>query len=195
MKKIKLGIDIDEVLCSTNDYFLEEFNKKHNTNFKKEDLTSYKFSNFKEFKSEYIFNELMKHIENNLIKYNILENSKEVLEKLKTKYELYIITSRWIKFKTKTIAWLNKHFKENFFKEILIYNDEFENKCKIDIAKKNKINILIEDAPEFIIKADKENLKIILMDRPWNRKIKENKNIKRVYNWKEIEKELLKEIN
>lgn len=186
-----IGIDVDEVLCRTNDYFLFEFNKKHNTNFKREQLIRYDYECFEGYKGEYIFDCLVKHLEENLTFYDIFDDSKNVLTQLKNKgHKLYIITSRWTEFREKTIFWLNNHFGENFFDKVLIYNGKNEKICKSEVARDNGIDILIEDAPKYAINSAKINIYVLLMNHPWNRNIKGKKNLKRVYNWLEISKEI-----
>ncbi len=182
-----IGIDIDEVLCRTNDYFLFELNKKYGTNFRREELVRYDYNCFKGFSGEDIFNELIEHLHNNLIYYDIFDGSKEILKKLKKDgHKLYIITSRWKEFEEKTLIWLEKHFGKNFFDKILIYNDKFEKKSKDEIAKENNIDVLIEDAPKYALKASKNKIRVLLMNHPWNKDLEENEFLIRVYSWEDI---------
>ena len=186
-----IGIDVDEVLCRTNDYFLFEFNKKHGTNFKREELTRYDYECFEGYNGEYIFDCLVNHLHENLTFYDIFDDSKKVLKQLKEEgHQLYVITSRWKEFREKTIFWLNNHFGENFFDKILIYNDKYEKKCKAEVAKEYGVDILIDDAPKFALGAVKNGIYVLLMNHPWNQDIKNTKNLKRVYNWLEIKKEI-----
>lgn len=190
-KKIRIGIDVDEVLCRTNDYFLYEFNKKHNTTFKREELTRYDYECFEGYSGKQIFNALVNHLNDNLQFYDIFDNSKNILTQLKKeKFELYVITSRWIEFREKTIYWLNSHFGEDFFDKILIYNGRDEKLCKSEIAKEYNIDILIDDAPKFAIGAKVKGIHVLLMNHPWNQDIKEEKNLIRVHSWKQIYDEI-----
>lgn len=182
-----IGVDVDEVLCRTNDYFLYEFNKKHKTNFKREQLTRYDYECFEGFDGKYIFDALLKHLHENLTFYDIFDESKDVLKKLKQDgHKLYVITSRWVAFREKTEFWLDSHFGKNFFDKILIYNDQYEKVCKSDVAKENGVDILIDDAPKFALGAEVKGISVLLMNHPWNRDIKNTKYITRVYSWADI---------
>lgn len=185
-KHLRIGVDIDEVLCRTNDYFLKEFNKNHNTDFKREQIKRYNFDCFEEYSGKYVFNKLVEHLKENLSEYEIVKDAKEVLSELKKENHLFIITSRQDFFKEKTLSWLNLHFEENFFENILFLDDFKFFSCKSEICNEYKIDVLIEDAPNHAINTSQNGIKVLLMDCPWNRDIKENKNLIRVKNWKEI---------
>ncbi|MCX8513761.1 MAG: hypothetical protein ORN26_01890 [Candidatus Pacebacteria bacterium] len=45
-EKIKIGVDIDDVLFSFNQSFLDFYNEKHNTNYKMEDQHTYNYRIF-----------------------------------------------------------------------------------------------------------------------------------------------------
>jgi uncharacterized HAD superfamily protein len=190
---MNIGIDIDEVLCYTNDHFLEEFNLKHNTNFKKKQLLDYYYNHLVGFESKYVINEIVNHLINNSEEYDIIEDSKEVLTKLKQDNKLFIITARKeILFLEKTTNWLKRHFGENFFEEIIFSTKNHEEKyCKSDICTKYNIDIMIEDAPHHALKCADKNIKVFLMNRPWNKSLKEHDNITRVNSWREIEEKLI----
>ncbi len=188
---MRIGIDIDEVLCGTNDYFIYEFNKKHKTKIKKEDFVDYNFKTIKGYESEYVLNCLIKHIRENLEYYEIFNNSKRVLTKLKKENnELYIITSRYKEFEKKTIEWLEEKFGKDFFNKILIYNETGVEANKAEVAEKNGIEILIEDMEKYIIDAAKRGINVLMMDHPWNSNVKETERITRVFSWKDIEKKI-----
>lgn len=185
---MRIGIDVDEVLCRTNDYFLYEFNKKHKTNFMRDELTSYTYDCFKGFDGEYIFDCLIKHLNESSIFYDVLDSSKEVLLELKEMgHELFIITSRWKDLGEKTKLWIYKHFGEDFFKDILIYNDGSDrNIDKSQIAQEYNIDVLIEDAPKYALNTASKKIKVLLFNQPWNKNVPESEYITRVYSWNEI---------
>ncbi|MFW6285984.1 MAG: 5' nucleotidase, NT5C type [Nanoarchaeota archaeon] len=194
---MNIGIDIDEVLCKTNDSFLKAFNKKHNTNIKRTDIFNYDYSCVEHFQRGYILSELIKHLELNLNNFEIVVDAKNVLKKLKNKgYKLYVITARNKELVSeKTIDWLNFHFGENFFEKILFSNEGKNMRyCKSEITKKYNIDILIEDEPNYATNCAELGIKVFLMDCPWNKKVVESNNLTRIYNWIDIENLLLNEM-
>jgi uncharacterized HAD superfamily protein len=190
-----IGIDVDDTLCSTIAYFLFDFNREHNSNIKVDDIKSFELTTVKNFSQDYIYKKLIKHLKECLDKYDILENSFEVLNYLKSKgYKLKIITSRRIELKEKTVKWLNNHFGENFFDDIIFYNKKDFEKCKAEIAKENNIDLLIEDAPHYVKNANQLGIKVLVFDRPWNKNLTEENYYKRVYSWNDI-KLILENLN
>ena len=117
-------------------------------------------------------------------------NASEVIKKFKEKgHEIYLITARSnldipISKSNKldvariTIDWLKKND---------IYYNHLEMACfnKDIYCIKNNIDIMIEDSPTNIIKVSKV-IPVICMDCSYNKNIY-GPNIKRVYNWNEIE--------
>ena len=190
---MNIGIDIDEVLCKTNDYFLEEFNNKHKTNFTRENLHNYHYNYMGDYDSSYVVKELINHLHLNAENYKIITGAKEILEKLRQEHKLFIITAREkTSFGQKTKNWLEKNFGEDFFEEIIFSTlDIYNTQCKSNICKNYNIDIMIEDAPHHALKCANKNIKVFLMSCPWNKNIQEHENITRVRNWNDIEEKLV----
>ncbi len=185
---MRIGIDVDEVLCRTNDYFLYEFNKKHGTNFMRDQLSSYTYDCFDGFDGKYVFDCLVEHLHKDSLYYDVFDSSKRVLFQLKKDgHQLFVITSRWNDLREKTIKWIYNHFGENFFEDILIYNDGTDMKIdKSEIVVKLGVDILIEDAPKYAISTASKGVKVLLFNQPWNCNVLENEFIQRVFSWNEI---------
>lgn len=181
---MRIGIDVDETLCYSVDYFIEDFNKEHKTNYTREDAKTYDFINIKEFEPNYMKLKFFEHFEKKIETYEIIENTKEILEKLKKEHNLLILTARSERFSQRTINWLKKNYGLDMFHDILFtYTDEKQ--CKGNVCLRHNIDILIDDAPHHSINAAKCGVKVLLMDRPWNKDI-DHENIVRVSDWEEI---------
>jgi len=50
--------------------------------------------------------------------------------------------------------------------------------------------VIIEDALEFALDCASNNIRVILMNMPWNQTKTLPKNVTRIYNWKEIKEYL-----
>lgn len=184
---MKIAIDIDDVLSTTSKHFIEHINNKYNINYKFHQMRDYNFNWLENISP----NEIFLFLEEKLEDYEIFENAKETIIQLKQEHELFILTSRKEAVKARTIIWLNTHFGENLFNEIIFINStQTQNNCKGEVCVKNNFDILIEDAPHFAEKSSKMGIKVFLMDRPWNQNIKNGANLQRVKNWKEISQKL-----
>jgi uncharacterized HAD superfamily protein len=107
------------------------------------------------------------------------------------KNEIVIITARPARWKEKTDAWVKKYLKIPFK---IFYSSDFHkesNKTKAQLCHELGVNVMIEDVEDCAIGCANLNIKVILFDRPWNKKVK-HKNIIRVKNWKEAIQEINK---
>jgi len=189
---MRIGVDIDDTICRSTDYFIYEFNKKHKVKIRKEDITENTFKISNDFNEEYIKREQDLHLHNSLQFYDIVENSKEVLEVLKEKAELIVITSRRIALREKTLEWINHHFGNNFFDKVVFYNVKREDIPKSQICIREEIDILIEDNPYHAYESSKNGIDVFLIDQPWNKSLAESNKIKKVRDWREIHQNLIK---
>ncbi len=187
---MRVAIDVDEVLTRTNDYFLREFNEEHGTEFKREDITDYNYLWVEKegFNRDYVFGKLVEYVRNDLDSYDIGSDIVDVLSNLKNLgHELFILTSRDDLVKERTIEWLEKSFGKGFFDEMVFTGDAISKTiCKSEVCKIHEFDVLIEDAPHYCQEVSKAGVKVLMMDCPWNRDVKESENLIRVNNWKEV---------
>ena len=182
-----IGIDIDGVLTDVYNWYLVNGNEyaqsigKSLTNENGYDakemygLTNEEFMDFIDKKIwDYTNNEPAR-------KY-----AKESLEKLsKDDYKLFIITARYKADKNNEIGekmrtCVKKWLSNNEIKyDKIIFSDD-----KIKICKDYKIDIMIEDKPDTILKLSKY-IPVVCFDAPYNKNIS-GKNIYRILEWEEI---------
>lgn len=119
--------------------------------------------------------------------YRPREFAKKVIDILKEENEIYIITSR-------NEYGLPLEYKDNmqdFTKTWLYENDIYYDKLifspedKVDICKKNNIDIMIEDRPINIERLSKAGVLVICYDNPYNKNC-DGENIVRGYSWYDI---------
>jgi uncharacterized HAD superfamily protein len=189
---MRIGVDVDEVLCVTNEYFVDYFNKKHNTSYKREDILDYDYTSFVSHDSDFVISELKCFIEDNLDKFDIIGGARDTLEKLKgLGHEIVILTSRRVEIRERTIRWLKDRFGDDFFDEFLIYNRSLSRKrCKSEISVENRIGVLIEDAPHYAARTASCGIPVLLFDCPWNRMVEESELLVRVRDWDEIDEKI-----
>lgn len=184
---MNIGIDIDGVLTNEDDYLLEYATKfgYENNILDVLDFNAYELEKFnwnKEEKNNYYKS---KYYDNYITNERSRIFASEVIKKLKEKNNIYIITSRYKttedseegeKIRNKTINWL----KENDIKyDRIIFSSD-----KTIQIKGYKLDVIIEDSPETVPRFSKYT-KVLLFDTRYNKHIK-GKNIKRVYSWYDI---------
>jgi len=174
-KNVRIGVDIDGVICDTREKIVEVYNKEFALDYSGEDLKDYYLENtygkgtysvFKKFEW-YIYNESQP-----------IKWAKKVLDKLSLSIKLYFITARPKEFQEVTSQWLIKH--------------DFPTGCPV-IYTRNKgraclnynINMFIEDHPKYATDVTKIGVPVLLFDQPYNREFS-NSDTQRVYNWLDI---------
>lgn len=185
---MRVGIDIDGVLCRTIDYFIFEFNKEHDAKFNRDSIKEVDFPSFEGYEPDYVLKKMVEHIDNNMHYYDIFEFSKSSLKQLKGQgFELYVITARMMHFKQTTLDWLNTHFGEDFFDEIIFYNHDLNERiCKSEICAQNNVKVLIDDSPKNALNCLEKGIPVLLMSHPWNEHMEESDMLKRVSGWKDV---------
>lgn len=176
----RIGIDLDDILFPFNRHFLIYRNKKHNTNYKEEDIFSFYYEDVFNMTTEEVIKELddfYKTKEYEKIK--PVENSYRVLSEIKKTHDLVIVTARPEYLFEKTKKWLNKNFK-NIFSDVIFTNqssllDQKRNKAEVCVER--NIEILIEDNFDYAVDCAKNGIRVLLFNKPWNI----NKNIPEEY--------------
>lgn len=92
---------------------------------------------------------------------------------------LIFITSRWDR--ENTIRWLNSRFFPVPWEVYFV-----EGHFKGGVAKKRGVKIFVEDHEEGVLDLAENKIRVLLMDKPWNKGISNSKYIKRVDGWSDI---------
>jgi uncharacterized HAD superfamily protein len=196
---MKIGVDLDDVLADFRAGWLTYHNKRYNTNYESQKITTYKLEESMNIDVNIIIDSIMSFYRTKLFEeINPIFGSRSVINRMKECNTMSIITSRptWLEVKTKN--WIEKHYRNSF--ENVILSNQFGNKSKKNISAKSQIckecgiNLMIEDAPTYALEVANADIKVLLLDRVWNRDIEEHENITRVNSWRDIEK-CLKDIN
>lgn len=186
MKKIM--IDLDETICSPS--YLKEVNKYLNTNYKYEDIKTYFVEDIIEEDKKQDFLDYFYRNVNVYDEAMILPDALGVIEKLSHFYEIYIVSAFVDKRRIKESGIMAKYKYEWILK-----NMPFIDPKKIILTGSKDIimcDIKIDDKVS--------NLKgygdtKLLMDQLHNQKYSfeelTNLNIKRVYDWQQVESILL----
>ena len=187
---MKIGIDMDAVVADMMTPLIDFCNIKYNTKTKLSDHNTYAIETIwnctEEEAIERCF-EFFRSDSMNLIK--PIKGAIEGVELLSNSHELHIITSRPDFINENTNKWIEKHFPNKF--KTINQTNQFSKKGslkrkKSDICKELGVDLMIEDHLEYALDCASLNIKILLMDMPWNQTNILPKNIVRVYSWNEI---------
>lgn len=184
---MKIGVDLDDVLIDYMGGFCNFYNRKYGTNFSIEDFKSHNIwetiggsklravllVNF--FYYSKLFDEI-----------KLMDGAREAIKKLSEDNDLPIVTARFKHFRKKTKRFIKKIFDGGI--EKVFYTGFYNPTGKLDLCKKEGIDLLIEDNPHYAMSCADEGINVFLFDRPWNRDFNEQEyeNITRVKTWNEI---------
>ncbi len=186
---MKIGIDIDEVVAGYIIGFCSFYNENYGGQISMNDFKEFSIAKVLKISSEESFK-----LRREFLKSNYFENiclvrgALEGINKLSSYMDISFISARSLEHREKTLDFLKKHFPKNSFEVFFSGEYSGEGKTKSEICNELDIGVLIEDG-EYSQRYAEEGVKIILLDKPWNKNI-EHKNIIRCSNWEEILKEI-----
>jgi len=181
---MKIAIDIDGVLLDIIIPYIEIFNQRYNTKYKKKDVSNwdfYKEWNINEDEAFEIFYEIY---ENTMSVPFIDEDAPIFINKLNNLHDLYILSARASEYRTQIIEKLNSHNieKESHYIDLILVSH-----LPYDLKITQPFDIYVDDNPNLAKAIEKTDDKYLLLyDQPWNQKIENTNNIIRVFNWKDI---------
>ena len=187
-----IAVDIDDVISTNARDFIKYSNEKFGTNLTIDDYHEHwidvwkvDFEKGKQWAEEY-------HNSGRFSDYGLISDAKEVLEKLKDKYKLIILTSRRTSINKITHDWIDKNFP-NIFEDIIFtgffdkVDGESITKTKAQLAKEIFADYLIDDQPKHILSASEIGIKGLLFgEYSWNKIDSIPENVIKVKDWKEI---------
>lgn len=182
---MKIGLDLDGVVLDTEKQFRNEAELydilELNRNSTKDQSAQWAQDRYKwadDEKNEFI----EKYLIEGTKKSHIMPGAKEVIELLKKDgHELVVITARG-----HDIPVMKKLAQEMLEKENITFDKYYwETPEKVETAKKENIDLMVEDSLSNCMKLSKENIKSIYL-RDSNMKPANDKNIKECYIWGEV---------
>jgi len=184
---MKIGIDVDEVVCEFVKDYVNFLNKKTGKSISYEDVVDWDIAKIfqitrEEERAENIeFIQQRKHINLKLV-----EGAGAAIIQLSKENQIFFITARPLIIKEDTEIYLKKAFPEVNFK-IYHSDDHWPNKTKkkSEICTELRLDFMIDDNPDFLESCSRKGIKYILFNKPWNKHIA-HENIKRVNDWKEV---------
>jgi len=184
-KKLKIAIDIDEVVVKFMEHYIDFVVKKGVKRVNLNDIYCYDIAKVLNMDYELFmifldeFNE-----KGGVFNFDFIEGACEGIFYLKKKYDINFITARFEKSWEDTRAFIFEKFRitgdKVIFSKKLIGDGERKDK----ICKFMEIDLIIEDSPSSLVYAE-NGIKVLLLDKPWNQGIS-HKNLFRCKSWDEI---------
>jgi len=192
MNKIKIGIDIDEVLADFNSGIIEWHNQKYGTSLIRENFISYFFNQVWGGTIEEAIQKVKDfHDSENFKKLSPVESSIDAISLLSKGNDLFVITSRPYFVQDETERWVNNFFGKKF--NGIFYSSNYysqaknSGKTKLQICRDLEVSVLIDDSLSYISQCASTEVKGLLFGNyPWNRDGNLPANIFRTNNWKEV---------
>ncbi len=188
MKKIKIAIDLDDVLAAHAEAFIKFSNKSYGTSLTVEDysdhwadLWSVEHDEIERRASEF-------HIPEGVAAFSVKQESISALKQLSDHHLLYVVTARSQVLIGTTRNWLDKYFPKVFqdihFVPIWEPNNTI---TKADICKKIGADYLIDDLPRHCNLVAEAGLRAILFGNyAWNRYEKIVAGVTRCRDWEAV---------
>lgn len=187
--KMRIGIDIDNVISNFNEVLLNEF-INHDKELGNSGIPNEKADYITRGMFNWTENEVNDFYHNNIERIakslTVIDGAKEYIDKLKQDgHIIYIITGRdngeYSDPYNMTKEWLNKF---NIFYNELILTNAYKNDKhgKTEKCLENNIDIMIDDSVHICMDCIESGITTLIMDTPYNRQ----ENIPRVHNWQEL---------
>jgi len=178
MKHLHIGVDIDDTIAKFAELFINIFDTQHGTTHDMKDMDSYSLPEFLGISQEEFDELLYWHATGNSILFSALraeEDSVFVCDVLAKTFrcELFFLTSRVNA--AQTIEWL--------VGQSFCSRNVFLMKQKWRLYESLKLDVMIDDKPENLVKMLELGKLALLYDKPWNQK---EERFVRVKSWNEI---------
>ncbi len=182
---MRIAIDIDGVLLDIMVTYCKIFNNKYKTDYIKKDVNNWEFYKDWNITADECFDLFFELYDSMSIPF-IDERAPEIMKKLNTSHDVYILTARTPEYKSQVVKKLNYH---NIQKNIQYVDIILLHHIPYDLKLQQNFDIYVDDNPNLAepIRKLKERY-LLLYDQPWNQNIICKDNIIRVFNWKEVYK-------
>ena len=187
---MKIAIDIDEVVIEFVESYMEFVRSKGYRDVSYESVFSYELWDILGITKELVFELLAEYYESRYVeKRNLIEGAKVGVEFLRDNHDVVFITAR--------PKYMIKETRDFIFEEFGILGDRIffsgdvlgEGRSKDEICRGLGIGLIIEDSEADSLRYAKNGLKVLLLDKPWNRNIR-HENIVRCFGWDDVLREV-----
>ena len=181
---MKIAVDINGVLFSVIDTFVEFFNEKHGTRYTKQDVTQWEFYTDWNSSEREFFELFYKAYENILDVPFIDDEASKYMKKLNETHDVQILSALDTQYTPHVVEKLIFHGIEGGtqYNELIIIKEK-----PWDLKLAHEFDLYVDDNPHLVepIKQMSDRY-LLLYDQPWNQDSFCEKNVIRVHNWKDV---------
>lgn len=198
MRRKIIAVDLDDVLSATAEGFAMYSNERWGGDHKAENYLEEWAVFWGVPLEEALKRSEEYHASDAVTRYRHVEQAIPVLQHLRSRYDMVVVTSRRAALKQHTDVWLEKYFP-GLFKEIRyagIWDASHKtdqevrlrlNQTKAEICRELGADYLIDDHPKHCIGAAEADLKAVLFgEYGWNQVAKLPAGVTRARNWGEV---------
>ena len=178
---MRIGIDIDDTIINTWEYFMPMFSEKFNISIDEIKKLPPYYGAIKDLISINEFYNLMKEYEELIYNVSLKENVSKIITKLKEEgHTIIFITARSDNSYTNPYLISKKYLDNNSipYDKIIVNARE-----KGPICKEEKIDLFIDDNFKNCTDVSNQGIEVLMMDAIFN---KEAQGFTRVNNWQEV---------
>lgn len=172
MPKLRIAIDVDDVLVPFMETFVKHHNDRYNSSYVVGDFyTLHWHKIFGGTAEEAIRKDRIFHAEQHIRQVSPLEHAKHNLDLLAEEFDLVVVTSRRLELEETTLDWLDEHFP-NYFSEVAFCNHWAPNEesiTKSEMCKRLGAVALVDDNIDYILECVQQGmLGILFGEYAWN---------------------------
>lgn len=192
MSQKTIAVDLDDVLASSAQGFVDFSNKQWGTNLSVDDYREHWGNMWQVDDAEYHKRAQIVYKSGAVRDFVAHEDARTALGVLSQKYELVIATSRVKAIEKDTKVWLDTHYR-GIFKAVHLggfydtISHESHSLTKAELCQRIGADYLIDDQPKHCLAVAEAGMTALLFgDYPWNRETAIRQGVTRVFSWREV---------
>lgn len=198
MRRLKIAIDVDDVLAENAAGFVAFSNQRWGTALKVEDYDEH-WAKIWSIDNEEVERRAKEFHESGIMRgYGHIGGAYEVLRQLSKEHHLVVATSRRLQMKADTLAWIDEHFPGIFASDTVHFagiwdavNDQSITMTKADLVSQINADVLIDDQLKHCLAVAETGRNAILFgDYNWNNQATLPSGATRCLNWNEVKNEI-----
>lgn len=194
MEKLPIYVDLDDVITGTIQAFIEIVRREFGKSYTRDQIRDFdlkKSFHLTQTEYEHLFEVV--HRADEVLKMECIEGAVDVLSSWsEAGYPISIVTGRLTSTYEATLEWLSKHqVPYDSFTMVNKYNRaEMDMSIAVTLEQLagHSFHLAVEDSAAMAAFLSNDmNTPVALLDRPWNRTLELNSNIKRFSGWQELQ--------
>jgi uncharacterized HAD superfamily protein len=184
-ERLKVGVDVDDVLAASMELHLEIFNGYTGRTFTVEDVERFDLHHLYGI-PEATAREYYAEHDRRAGELVPVEGAVEALRLLADRYDPVAVTSRPDPEAHVTHGWLHEHFARLVSDVFHTRTHHGQRISKLKVCRQQGIGVLIEDRGETALECAEGGVDVVLFDKGWNRHLSYPDNVVIVNRWEQV---------